>query len=513
MIQSDNKRIAKNTIFLYIRMLFSLMISLYASRVILQLLGVDDYGIFTVVGGVVSMFSFIYGALTVGTQRHLSFELGRQGGNLPQLFSACLHIHIILSIGTFVLLETLGLWFLNTQMNFPEDRLFSANVVYQFSILCFICKIIQAPYDGAVIAFEKMSFYAYVGIIEAILKLVILYFLILVSYDKLVFYSVLHFCVILFILLSVVIFCHKKLDGIYLTPVRDKSIYKFIISFSTWTLFGSLANLMESQGMNILINIFYGVAINAAVGIAVQVRGALTQFVNGFQQSLNPQLVKAHSSGARERQADLIFKSSKFSFYILFLLAFPIMVNLDYILGLWLTEVPPYTVEICYLIIIVSLVECLSSPLYTTIFAIGDIKVYQIVVFILKSLCLILGYLICKMEYVPYAIYYVSCIVAVLLLIYRLLFVNKAISLSVKAFLNETVYPIIKTILLIIVPVLWFKYYFAPEISLWVCVFESVAVVIFSSILIFFLGIKGSERVAIVHFIKSKMSFAGRLHQ
>lgn len=503
---SGNKRIAKNTLFLYIRMFFSLLVSLYASRVILQTLGVEDYGIYSVVGGIVSLLSFIYGALTIGTQRHLSFELGKKGGNLPQLFTVCLHIHFMISICLFILLETIGLWFLNSQMNIPDDRLFSANIVYQFSILCLICKVIESPYTGAVIAYEKMSFYAYVGIADAVLKLVILYLLVIIPYDKLITYSVLYFCVLLFILSCFVLYCHKKLDGIYLSAIKDKSLYKFIISFSGWTLFGSIANLLESHGLNILINIFFGVAINAAVGIALQVRGALTQFVNGFQQSLNPQLVKAHSSGARERQADLIFKSSKFSFYILFMLAFPVMVNLNFILEFWLTKVPPYTLEICYLIIIVSLIDCLSSPLYTTIYAIGKIKVYQIVVFVMKSLCMLLGYFICKMDFAPYVIYYIPCIVAVLLFIYRLLYVNKEIALSIMLFLKETIFPIAQTILFIVIPTLWFKYYFAYEISLWVCIVESISIFFFSSAIILYVGLKDSERNTIVHFVMNKLS-------
>ncbi len=502
---SNNKRIAQNTLFLYIRMLILLLISLYASRVILQTLGIEDYGIYNVVGGLVVMFSFINGALTVGTQRHLSYELGKKGGNLPQLFTACLHIHFWMSIVVLVLLETIGLWFLNNKMNFPEGKLISANIVYQLSILCFICKIIQTPYEAAIVAYEKFSFYAYYGIVEAILKLGILFLLLVIAYDKLISYSILHFCVIFLMLLVIVSYCHTKLDGIKLIAIKDKSIYRYIISFSAWTLFGSIAGLLESQGLNLLLNIFYGVALNAAVGIAGQVRAALSQFVNGFQQALNPQLVKTQSSGDKERQEELIYKSSKFSFFILFLLAFPIIANLQFILNLWIGKVPPYTVEICCLIIIASLFECLSSPLYTTISAIGNIKTYQIFIFIFRSQSLIIGYIICKIGSTPYAVFYVPCFVAIVLLLYRLMFIKKAICLSIKKYTKEIIYPIAKTIILIIIPVFWIKHNRNNDISLGIWIIESLFIVLYSFLVTFYWGLKSSERTSILDYIKNKV--------
>jgi O-antigen/teichoic acid export membrane protein len=485
-------------------MLILLLISLYASRVILQTLGIEDYGIYNVVGGLVVLFSFINGALTVGTQRHLSYELGKKDGNLPQIFTACLHVHFWMSIVALFLLETIGLWFLNTKMNFPDGKLISANIVYQFSILCFICKIIQTPYEAAIVAYEKFSFYAYFGIVEAILKLSILFLLLVIAYDKLISYSVLHFSVIFLMLIGIVTYCHAKLAGIRIEAIKDKTVYKYIISFSSWTLLGSLSVIMESQGLNLLINIFYGVALNAAVGIAGQVRGALSQFVNGFQQALNPQLVKSQSSENRERQEELICKSSKFSFFILFLLAFPIVVNLKNILEFWLGNVPPYTVEICCLIIMVSLFECLSSPLYTTISAIGKIKVYQIYVFIFRSLSLILGYVICKIGCAPYVIFYVPCLVAVILLLYRLLFIRKAICLPIKKYLEDIIYPIIRTILLIIIPVFGIEYSINCDFFIKTWILKSLFVAFFSLLVIMFFGLKSSERTSLANYFRSK---------
>lgn len=490
---------------MYSRMLLLLAISLYASRVILQTLGVEDYGTYNVVAGVVVMFTFVNGALSTATQRHLSFERGKNDGRTPELFSACLHVHFVIGCAIVLLAETIGLWFINTQMNFPEGRMMAVNVTYQMAILCCFCSIYQTPYDAAVIAYERMSFYAYYGIIEALLKLGILFLLPILPYDKLIAYSVLHFGVVGFMLLFLVTYVHKKLTNISIVKVKDKSLYKYLLSFSGWTFFGSLGQLMESQGLNIIINIFYGVALNAAVGIANQVRGMIAQFVNGFQQALNPQLVMSHAEGSKDRQFDLIYKSSKFSYYILIALAFPVFVNLDYLLNFWLGEVPNYTTEICYFVIGVQIIECLASPLYTTIFAVGNIKTYQIVVFIFRALSLLFGLAICYASIEPYYVFLAPCIVALILLVYRLLFVHKSIHLSIMVFFKAVLWPVCRCTLLSLALVIAIKHFINWELNFGLWMIESVIVFILTCAVIWILGIDKNERASLITLVANRL--------
>lgn len=440
---SSNRTIAKNTLFMYFRMLVLLVISLVSSRVILQTLGIYDYGTYNVVAGVVVMFSFINGALTTGTQRHISYALGEDKEKVPQIFSACFKVHFFIAIIILILAETVGLWFLNNKMNFPEGRLLAANVVYQFSIICCLISVVQTPYSAAIVAYEVFSFYAYCGILESVLKLLIVLSLLLFCGDKLIIYAILHFLVVIIIFVINVTYSHRHLSGVVIQRVKDKNTFKYLFSFSGWTLFGSFGQLLESQGLNILINIFYGVAINAAVGIANQVKAMLVQFASGFQQALNPQLVMAQSSGNREKQLKLIYNSSKFSYLILYVLALPTMYKLQDLLHWWLGLVPEYTVEITALFVAAQLTECLASPLYTTIFAIGDIKNYQITVFLIRISSIVLGFIVGKGGMLPYIMFVAPFVVTIALLVYRMKFVKKKIAMPITDFFSNVLKPIL----------------------------------------------------------------------
>lgn len=502
---SSNKRIAKNTLYLYARMLLQLGISLYASRVILHTLGIDDYGTYNVIGGVVVLFSFVNGALATATQRHLSYERGKTEGNVALVFSACLHIHLLIGAVIFVLAETVGLWFLNTQMIFPDGRMLAVNVTYQMAILCCVCNIIQTPYNASIITYERMSFYAYFGIIEALLKLGILFLLTLLPFDKLISYSVFHFIVVVIMLIVMIIFVQRRLTDIRLVKVLEKETYKYFFSFSGWTFFGSLAQLMESQGLNIIINIFYGVTINAAVGVANQVRGLLAQFVGGFQQALNPQLVMSQAVGSKERQFDLIFKSSKFSYFIMITLTFPLIIQLDFILKFWLDIVPPYTAQICCLVIIVQLVECLASPLYTTIFAIGNIKTYQLVVCLLRSFSLIFGIVVCKIGLEPYYIYIGPCFVALILLLYRLVFVRDAIRLSIRNYCKSVLFPVGVCTIIPVSAICVLRFYVPIELNFLIWLIEAIIIFIITCSIIWLLGLNIDERHSLVKIARNKL--------
>ena len=490
---SGNKKIVKNTLFMYFRMLLLLVISLYSSRLILQILGIDNYGIYNVVGGIVVLFSFVNSGLAIGIQRHLSIELGKKEGNISRILSACINIQILIGGVILILAETIGLWFLNTKMNFPEGRLWVANIVYQFSVLTCISNIIQAPLNATVIAYEKMSFYAYLGIIEGIIKLLIVCLLLVIPGDHLMVFSLLQFVLSFCITISYLLFIVFRLHIKY-SYVRDRGLYKFILSFSGWTLFGSLANLLESQGLNILLNIFGGVAINAAVGIANQVRGSLTQFVNGFQQALNPQLVMAHSSGTKDRQFDLICKSSKYSYFILFALALPVCIELDPLLHIWLTVVPDYTTKICILAIIVQLIECFSSPLYTTIFAIGNIRKYQIFVCLLKSSSIIWGYLICYFNFDFYLVFLSPCFIAFFLLWYRLVYVRREICFPIRQYFVEVLHPILWVTIISLIPIYVLNIIFPHTSNFYILFIKCLIYCVLIGLSIFFFGMKKNER-------------------
>lgn len=504
--QSNNKKIAKNTLVMYFRMLFMMVISLYTSRVTLQVLGVEDFGTYNIVGGVVVLFSFISLSLQNSIQRHLSFELGKPDGDFPKVFSACLKIHIIMALIFVLLSETVGLWFLNTQMNFPKGRMTAVNIVYQFVVQITAFGVAVSPYNAAIIAYEKMSFYAYTSILSASLKLLIVYLLIVIPCDKLALYGVLQLGITIFNGLLIASFCHIKLAGVKIVRNSDKGIFRYLLSFSGWALLGSATGLAETQGLNVIINIFYGVAVNAAAGVSNQVRNAINQFVSGFQQALNPQLVMAQSSGEKERQLDLVFKSSRYSFIILFALAFPIMLNLDYLLGLWLTIVPPYTTQICILAMICQILEGLSSPLYTTIFAIGDIKKYQICVMLFRLVSIIVALIFCYAGATAYFAYTGPCFVAVLLLGYRLHFLKNKIDFPIASYSKNVLRPLLIILLVSVTVFVTYSLFIQHPLCFIEWMLVTALAFGFNTTLLWFVGMRPNERVAIINQVKQKIT-------
>ncbi len=501
-ISANNKRIAKNAVLMYIRMFVTMVISLFTSRVVYKTLGEEDYGIYIVVAGFVVLFAFINNAMATGTQRHISYELGKADGCIAETFSACLKIHMIFGVLVILGGEVIGLWFLNSKLNIPADRMFAANIIYQLAIAnCFI-NIIKTPYDASVIAYEKMSFYAYMSIFDVAFKLLMVYVLIVIPFDKLIMYSAFMLIVSVIGLIIQIIYVHQNLCGIKIIAITDKGLYKYILSFSGWTLFGSMTSMLETQGLNLIINIFWGVGLNAAIGIANQVRGVLTQFVGGFQQALNPQLVMSESSGDRLRQFNLIFRSAKFSFFIMYALSLPVITNLHQILYLWLGQLPKYTVPICILVIILQLFESLSSPLYTTIFAIGKIKFYQIVVSLLRTLSAISAFAVCYLNLEPYVIFLMPCIVASLLLMYRVWFIHKEIDMPVSLFFKQVIFPVLAVCVVTVFPMLIYKHSRVITSSIAQLFVETFCTMTITIIAIFIIGFTSSERAVIFQQVR-----------
>lgn len=379
-MKSSNKQIAKNTIFLYIRMIVMLGINLFASRVILQALGVEDYGLYNVVGSIVIMFSIINGTLASGTSRFLTYELGiGDFEKLRKTFSASFLLHCAVALFVLILAETVGLWYLNHKMIIPETRLVAANWLYQFSIISCMFSLTQVPYSAIIIAHEKMNIYAWIGVGEAVYKLLVIYLVLYVSVsDKLIFYGFLIMIWSCALQLFYRYYCSRFYRESRLLFVKEKGFYKKILSFSLWDVVGAFCVNGNSQGINLLINMFFGVALNAARAIAYQVENAIVQFANNFMIAVQPQIVKRYAQKDILGMTSLIFNSSKMAFALLLLVSLPIFLETDYILSLWLSHPPAYTSLFLKYILIAQLIRIVNRPVVQAVHATGNIKLLNL---------------------------------------------------------------------------------------------------------------------------------------
>jgi len=433
---STSKLIAKNTAFLYIRMLFSMGVTLYTSRIVLNALGVIDYGIYSVVGGIVTLFSFFNSAMTSATQRFLTFDIGNNDSiQLKKTFNATINIHIVIGVLFFLLAETVGLWFVNNKLNLPIERMSAINWVYQFSIFTFLVSTIQVPYDAFIIAKEKMKVYAYMSIVEVFLKLIIVYLIFVFNIDKLIFYSFLLFLVSFISSTVHKLYCKNYFEETIYRFHYEKGLYIKLISFSGWNLFGNIAGVVRGQGSNILLNIFFGTALNAAYGISLQVQSAVQIFVANFQLAVSPQIIKQYALGNDKQLFNLIFQSAKFSYFLMFIIACPIIFNIDFILHLWLNTYPKYTSEFVVLCLINILIDCVSGPLVTGAQATGNIKWYQIILGTFIFLSLPISYLLLRTYKDPSMIFIVIIIINTISLFGRLLFLKFLMDLNISEFL------------------------------------------------------------------------------
>lgn len=419
----NNKRIAKNTLLLYIRIIFLMLITLYTSRVILEQLGVDDYGIYNVVGGVVAMFSVISSALSSSISRFITFELGKGDiKRLTTIFSTSVNIQLGLSAIILLIGETVGLWFINYKMNIPADRLVSANWVLQCSLLTFCINLISVPYNSCIIAHEKMSAFAYISILEAALKLLICYMLIVSPIDKLIAYSLLMLFVAMLIRFVYGMYCTRNFEECKYRMCYEKEIVKEMTGFAGWSFFPNVAWIFNTQGVNVLINLFFGVALNAARGIASQVESAVMLFVRNFTTALNPQITKYYANGDKENMFLLMCRGTKFTYFLTLLMVLPLFLETEYVLKLWLKEVPTHTVIFVQLSIIGSIINNIGNTCYTACQATGNIKRYSIVVtsvgflvFPLTWLCFQWG-LPVESTYIIYILVYICVSIACMLM-------------------------------------------------------------------------------------------------
>lgn len=422
-------------------------VSLYTSRVILQTLGVEDYGIYNVVGGVVTMFVFINSSMVSSTQRYITYALGKNDFDLlKRTFSTSLQIHAIISLIIIILSETIGLWFLHEKMIIPESRMSAALVVYQCSVITCVVSVMSAPYNADIIAHEKMSAFAYISILEVVLKLVIVYLLTLFPYDRLVTYAILVLCTQIFIRFIYAHYCHKHFGEARYYRVTDKSLLKEMSSFAGWSLFGSFSVVCCNQGVNILLNTFFGPIVNAARGIAVSVQSAVNGFSGNFQTALKPQIIKTYAVGHLEEHRQLIFMACKFSACLLMIISLPILLETEAILKLWLGNVPEYTVNFIRIILLLSIWDSTAYPLATSVQAVGKIRTYQLVVSAVILLVLPLSYVVLKYIPNPDLALLIHFLVAVLAQIVRLCFLKNYIKLNIVEFIKRVYIPIIVSI-------------------------------------------------------------------
>ena len=378
---SDNKRIAKNTVYLYFRMFLMMVIGLYTSRVVLKVLGVEDYGTYNVVGGVVGMFSLLTGSMSSAISRFLTFELGRgYSEHLKRVFSTSVNVQFIMAVVILIATEFVGVWFLNNKMNIPEGRMEAANWVMQCSIFTFIVGMLMSPYNASMISHEKMSIYAYVSIWDAVMKLVIVFALSISPYDKLKSYAILLLCVSLMTTAIYWIYCKRHFPECTYHRILDKKLLKEITTYAGWGVIGDGAWILNTQGVNILINLFFGVTINAARGIATTVDNMVQQFVRNFMTALNPQITKSYAIGDYGHMHQLIVVGSKCSYYLTLLFLIPICLETRFLLTLWLSVVPEYAVVFTQLSLMASACITLTRTLTTAIAATGDIRNFELVV-------------------------------------------------------------------------------------------------------------------------------------
>ena len=449
---SANKRIAKNTLVLYVRMLFTMGISLFTSRVILQTLGVEDYGISSVVGGVISMFTFINAAMVSSTQRYLNFELVRGDANqLRSVFSTSLQIHALIALAIIVLSETVGLWFLNEKLVIPEARMTAAMWVYQCSILSCAVSIMSTPYNAVIVAHEKMSAFAYISILDVSLKLLVVYLLVVLPFDKLIILAILNLLVQLFIRYIYTLYCHRHFPESYFQFWFNKTLFKEMFGFAGWSFWGNLAAILYTQGLNMMLNIFFGPIVNAARGIAVQVQSAVQQFVGGFQTALNPQITKNYASNNLPQMHSLMFRSARFSFLLLFFLSLPVLMETNFILTLWLKTVPDDAVVFTQIMICISLIYTTANPCVIANQATGKVKIYQMVVGGILLLILPISYVVLKLGAPAYSVFIVHFCIESLAQFSRMYMLRKLIHLPLWQYMKNIYIPIVSTVAIAII--------------------------------------------------------------
>ena len=480
-------------------------VNLYTSRAILEVLGINDFGIYNIVGGIIVLFSFFNNALLSSTQRFLNYEIGQNDINSQkEIFKTSLSLYLLFILIIVVLAETIGLWFLNTQLTIPTDRIVAANWVYQFSLVTFIINVIKIPYNATVIAYEQMSFYAYLSIAEIILKLLIVYLLLAITLDKLIIYAAFTTAVATIIWYVYRYYCLSHFSICHFYFYYNREIYKKMLGFSVWSLWGSMANLSVNQGVNILLNIFYGVAVNASVGISNQIRSAINNFLVNFQIAFNPQIVKSYANQEINRFHTLVIYSSKYSFFLMYLICVPFCLNAPFIIQKWLGVLPDYVSEFAMGSLFILMVDSISAPLGFAIQATGNIKKYQIIYSILSCIQLPLAYILLHFGLSPIGVFASWCVVSLVNYGWKIVFVTRKISMPLILYTYKVLLPVIFTIFFSMLVLYLLP--FELKTNQWMPFVLSTLIIIFIILLVIsIVGLSSKEKNYLIQTIKSKV--------
>lgn len=505
--KTSYRRIAGNTLMLYVRMLLVMVVSLFTVRIVLQALGQVDYGLYNVVGGIVVMFSFLSHVLSSASQRFFAFELGRNDTDrLSRIYSIILILYGAVIVAIVLLTETVGLWFLHTHMTIPAERMTAVEWVYQFSIAAFCVQIFTTPHKALIIAKERMNVYAYVGIIEVILQLLMAYALLVYGGDRLLLYAVLMFVVHAITNGIYIIYARRKYREIIFTPTWDSDMARSIISYSGWTLFGALASIARSQGINIVLNVYFGAVVNAARGVAHQVNGAVSSFSNNFYTAVKPQIVKSYAAGLTEDCVGLVIRSTRFSFCLLLVLAMPIISYAPEVLSLWLGDYPSYAVIFVQLMLITCIIDAMGNPIITFNQATGNIRFYQVVVSFIYILNIPIIIAVFEYGFSPVGAFIASMCVSFVAQVARLLIVTVQQGFPLVAYCRKALLPLGGLVIVLVVCLsAWFYIIDRPTslLGLAGCLASVLAITAACS---FVLGFTHSERSSVLNTIKKRLS-------
>jgi len=502
---SNNQRIAKNTAFLYLRMLLVLFVSLFTTRVVLNSLGVVDYGINNVVGGFVSMFAFLNTSMSNGIQRFYNYTLGKQkDGKITDVYNTAVQIQLLLAIVLFILLETVGLWYMYNKMVIPEERFVAAMWVFQMSVCSMMFVVLQIPYSAAIIAYERMDYFAYVSIFEVFAKLVIAYSLYIATTDRLILYGCLQLIVAFFTFLFYFAYCKKSFVDIKIKLGFQKTSFFEMLSFSGWNVFGTFAYMVKGQGINILLNLFFGPAVNAARGVSFMINNAIQGFQNNITLAFRPQIVQSYASGNMPRVNYLFFSLSKISFVLLTTLSLPIIVDIDYILHLWLgNEVPEYTKQFTILILVNMIVSSLNTPMAQIVHATGKMRRFQITTSIIVCSILPVAWCFLKMGYDAYFVYWVSLIITVINQIVCSIILKSIYQYSIKEYLASVITPLL--LFSIVVPILPYGIKLCMDSSFGRLILIGVMGILSCLTIGFFLVLNKQEKSFVVELVRKNL--------
>ncbi len=500
----DNKQVAKNTVYMYIRMAFTMLVGLYTSRVVLQVLGVEDFGLYNVIGGIISLFTVLNAALVNTTSRFITVSLAKgDAQDTRQIFNMSFLLHFFVGILIVVLGETVGLWYLHIKLVIPEGRELAAEWLYQFTIISAFLATLNVPYNATIIAHEKINVYAIVQIIDVALRLVIVLLIKVAPFDKLIFYALLILLVTVLNFAINYIYCHRKFEEVKFLFYWSWKTFREILKFIGWALVGNFSNMFYTQGINLMLNAFCGPAVNAARGIAVQVQGVVAQMANNVQTAINPQIIKSYAVNDKDRMYNLIIASSRLCFYLLFVISLPIFIETEFLLQLWLGTVPEHTVNFVRIILMCVLLDAFVNPMFTANLASGKLALYHGPLALLMYVFMFITYFSIKISRIPESVfisYFVACLIGYVMRIFML---NKQVGLKPLHYVKRVLSPVALVVCISLIAPITVHYFIN---SGWIDFLVTSFVAVISVIVtVYYWGVTPGEREFASSFVRNKI--------